>query len=183
MKKVLGAALLAAIAVGCAEKVDADMYVQGGLGMTKYDISQGSKDQEGTNYFGALGYIFDNNIGIEGEYEYIDNAEIASGVKINNQQNVNFYGVGRLPLDNEDKVNLIAKAGFGYGKTKVNADGIGSDSDRSWYPAFGAGVEWRVTDSWGVVGLIDYKSYDYSTGGTDSSADPISYKAGVQYRF
>ena len=181
MKKVLGAALLAAIAVGCAEKVDADMYVQGGAGMTKYDFGGASSDQEGTNYFGALGYIFDNNLGIEGEYEYIDNADLSTDLKVNEQQNVNFYGVGRLPLDNEDKVNLIAKAGFGYGKTKLK--GMGTDSDRSWYPAFGAGVEWRVTDSWGVVGLIDYKSYDYSTGGDDFSADPISYKAGIQYRF
>ena len=182
MKKFLLAAALLTVGVGCAEKADAgDVYVQGGLGMTKYDFSGATKDQQGTNYFGAVGYIFDNNLGIEGEYEYIDNADLASGLKVNNQQNINLYGVGRLPLDNEDKVNLIAKVGFGYGKTKLK--GMGSDSDRTWYPAFGAGVEWNITDSWGVVGLIDYKSYDYSTGGDDISADPISYKAGVQYKF
>ena len=180
MKKVLIAAI-AAMGIVAGNAVAGDVYVQGGVGMTKYDFGGASKDQEGTNYFGALGYIFDNNLGIEGEYEYIDNADLSTDLKVSSQQNVNFYGVGRLPLDNEDKVNLIAKAGFGYGKTKLK--GAGTDSDRSWYPALGAGVEWMVTDNWGVVGLIDYKSYDYSTGGDDFSADPISYKAGVQYRF
>lgn len=177
MKKLLLAVVGAFALSGAA--FAGDVYVQGGLGLTKYDFGNATEDQQGTNYFGAVGYIFDNNLGVEGEYEYIDNADIASGVKVNNQQNINLYGVGRLPLDNEDKVNLIAKVGLGYGKTKIS----GGDSDRSWYPAFGAGVEWNVTDSWGVVGLVDYKSYDYSTGGNDFSADPISYKAGVQYKF
>ena len=178
MKKILMAAILAVTSVAAYA---GDIYVQGGAGMTKYDFSGATDDQEGTNYFGALGYIFDNNLGLEGEYEYVNNADLASGLKVNNQQSVTLYGVGRLPLDNEDRVNLVAKAGFGYTKTKTK--GLGGDSDRSWYPAFGAGVEWRITDSWGVLGMIDYKSYDYSTGGDDFSADPISYKAGVQYRF
>lgn len=175
MKKTV-MALLSAFALSSA--IAGETYVQGGVGMTKYDFSGATNDQEGTNYFGAVGYVFDNNLGVEGEYEYIDNADLASGVKVNKQENINLYGVGRLPLDNLDKVNLIVKAGFGYGKTEVNGD-----SDRSWYPAFGGGVEWRVTDSVGIVGLVDYKSYDYSTGGNDLSADPISYKAAVQYRF
>ena len=179
MKKVLIGLLLAA---GVVTAVHAsDVYVQGGAGVTTYNFDGASKDQNGTNYFGALGYIFDNNLGIEGEYEYVNNADLSADLKVNNQQNVNFYGVGRLPLDNEDKVNLIAKAGFGYGKTKLS--GEGSDSDRSWYPAIGIGVEWMVTDSWGVVGLVDYKNYDYSSSGEKFSANPISYKAGVQYRF
>lgn len=161
--------------------VAGDIYVQGGLGMTKYDFGGATKDQEGINYFGALGYKFENGLGVEGEYEYIDNADLATGVKVNNQQNINLYGVGRIPLDHQDKVNLVLKAGVGYGKTKI--DGFDNDSDRTWYPAFGGGVEWNVTDSWAVVGLIDYKSYDFSTGGDDFSADPISYKAGVQYKF
>jgi hypothetical protein len=156
----------------------AETYVQGGMGLTKYDFGNATDDQQGTNYFAAMGYVFDNHLGVEGEYEYINDADLASGTKLDNQQNINVYGVGRLPLDNLDKVNLIAKVGFGHGSTKINGD-----TDYTWYPAFGGGVEWLVTDSWGVVGLVDYKSYDYSTGGNDVSADPISYKAAVQYRF
>lgn len=181
MKKVLIAAFAAMFIVGCTESEAGDVYVQGGVGVTDYNFNGASEDQTGTNYFGALGYIFDNNLGIEGEYEYVNNADLSDDLKVNNQQNINFYGVGRLPLDNKDKVNLVAKAGFGYGRTKLS--GIGSDSDRSWYPAIGLGIEWMITDSWGVVGLVDYKNYDYSISGSKFSADPISYKAGVQYRF
>jgi hypothetical protein len=160
-----------------------DWYVQGGAGITKYDFDNASRDQEGTNYFGAVGYVFDNNLGVEGEYEYVSNADLSSGTEVNETTNYTLYGVGRVPLDHKDKVNLILKAGVGYSETEMSIKGANNPSDNSWYPAFGGGVEWMITDSVGVLGLVDYKSYDFSTGGNDFSADPISYKLGVQYKF
>lgn len=160
-----------------------DWYVQGGAGMTKYDFDGASEDQEGTNYFGALGYVYDNNLGVEFEYEYVDTADLASGVEVDETTYYTLWGVGRVPLDHKDRVNLLLKAGVGYSETDLAFKGAKDDDDSSWYPAFGAGVEWSVTDSWGVLGLVDYKSYDYSTGGSDFKADPITYKLGVQYKF
>lgn len=180
MNKILIAAL---VAVGMTGVVQAgETYVQGGAGITKYDFDGASEDQEGTSYFGAVGYIFDNNLGIEGEYQFTDTADLASGAEVDSTDYYTVYGVGRIPLDNQDKVNFLAKVGVGYSDTEVKIGGS-SNSDTAFYPAFGAGVEWRITDSWGVVGLVDYKSYDYSTGGSDFKADPITYKVGVQYRF
>ena len=181
MKKVLIAALVAVGLVGTAHA--GDWYGQAGAGITKYDFDGASEDQEGTNYFGAIGYIFDNNLGLEGEYGYTDTADLASGAEVNSTDYYTLYGVGRIPLDNKDRVNFLAKVGVGYSDTELKIKGAGSDSDTSWYPAFGAGVEWMVTDSIGVLGIVDYKSYDYSTGGSDFKADPITYKVGLQYRF
>ena len=182
-KVIIGLALVLGM-VGCADKADAgEMYVQGGAGITKYDFEGASDDQEGTNYFGAVGYIFDNNLGIEGEYGYTDTADLATGAEVDSTSYYTVYGVGRLPLDNKDRVNLLMKAGFGYSETDLKFDNASNDDDTAWYPAFGAGVEWMVTDSVGVLGIVDYKVYDYSTGGNDFKADPITYKVGLQYRF
>lgn len=184
MKKLIIGLVLALGIVGCADKAEAgDWYVQGGAGMTKYDFDGASKDQEGTNYFGAVGYIFDNNLGVEGEYEYVDTADLASGVKVNETTYYTLWGVGRIPLDHKDKVNLLLKAGVGYSDTKFKVKNSKNPDDDAWYPAIGAGVEWRFADQWAATGIVDYKSYDFSTGGNDFSADPITYKVGLQYRF
>jgi hypothetical protein len=160
-----------------------DWYVGGGLGLTKYDFDGASKDQEGSTYFGNVGYVFDNNLGIEGEYSYTDTADLASGAKVDETNTYTLYGVGRLPLDHKDKVNLLVKGGVGYSDTTLKFDGAGKPSDNSWYPAVALGVEWMFTDSWGTMGTVDYKSYDFSTGGSDFKADPISYKVGLMYKF
>ena len=183
MNKILIAALVAVGIMGCSDKADAaETYVQGGAGLTKYDFSGASKDQQGISYFGSVGYIFDNNLGVEGEYQYTDTADLASGAKVESTDYYTVYGVGRIPLDNQDKVNFLAKAGVGYSDTEVKIGGS-NNSDTAWYPAFAAGVEWMLTENVGAVGLVDYKSYDYSTGGNDFKADPITYKVGLQYRF
>jgi hypothetical protein len=169
--------------LGMGTVVAGDWYVQGGAGMTKYNYDGASDDQEATNYFGAVGYIFDNNLGVEGEYEYVDSADLAHGVKSDRTNTYTLYGVGRLPLDHKDRVHLLAKVGFGYADTDFKVSGGSNPSDTTWYPAIGAGVEWSITDSWGVVGLVDYKNYDFSTNGVKLSADPVSYKLGVQYKF
>ena len=174
MKKAV-IALLGAMALNSAA---ADVYIQGGVGATRYDFSGATLDQTGTNWFGSVGYIFDNNLGLEGEYEYTTEADLADGVSSDSQNALNFYGVGRIPLDNADKVNLIAKAGAGYTRQKINGE-----SERTWYPALGLGVEWLMTDSLALVGLVDHKVYDFNDNNDSFSANPTTYKAGLQYRF
>jgi hypothetical protein len=184
MNKVLITLALMLGIVGCADKADAnDWYVQGGAGMTKYNYNGTTKDQEATNYFGAVGYIFDNNLGVEGEYEYVGSADLTSGIKSDRTNNYTLYGVGRVPLDHKDTVYLVLKAGVGYADTDFKVSGGSNPSDNTWYPAIGAGVEWNITDSWGIITLVDYKQYDFSTNGVDLSADPVSYKIGAQYKF
>ena len=184
MTKVIIGLALALVMAGCADKADAgDWYGQGGIGITKYDFDGASDDQEGTSYFGSVGYIYDNNLGVEFEYQYVDEADLSSNVKMDETSFYTLYGVGRVPLDHKDKVNLILKGGVGYADGTLKANGFRDKDDDSWYPAIGAGVEWLFTDSWAAVALVDYRVYDFSSGGNDFAADPITYKAGIQYRF
>lgn len=186
MKSVIIGLVLALGVVGCAEDAeagDSNIYIAGGAGVTNYNFDGSSDDSNGTNYFGLVGYDFGNNLAIEGEYAYVDTADIASNAEVNETSYYQINGVGRLPIDNKDKVNLLAKIGFGYADTKLKIDNSSNPDDTTWYPVFGLGAEWMVTDSVGVMGLVDYKIYDFSTGGNDFSVDPVTYRAGLVYKF
>ena len=170
-------ALVSALALSSAA-VAGDVYVNGGVGKTVYNFNDATDNQSGTAWFGGVGYIFDNNLGVEGVFDYTGEADLTDGVKSDNEYALKGYGVGRIPLDNEDKVNLVAKAGLGYNKQKIEGE-----SDRNWYPALALGVEWYMTPKVAVVGMIDHDIYNFDDDGDKLSANPTTYKVGLQYKF
>ena len=185
-KVIIGLALVLGM-VGCADKADAGdsspFYVTGGAGITNYNFDGSSDNSNGTNYFGLVGYDFGNNLAIEGEFAYVSSADIAFDAKVDETTYYQINGVGRIPIDNKDKVNLLAKVGFGYADTKLKFKGSNNPSDTTWYPVFGLGAEWMITDSWGAMTIVDYKIYDFDSRGSDFSVDPVTYRVGAVYKF
>lgn len=99
--------------------------------------------------------------------------ETLAGTKID-LQTYNVDLVGYMPV--ADKLNLLATSGVMY----TIADGVALKSEQEWGYAIGTGLEYSLTDSVSLRGLVRYEMNDLVAVGSDSA-----YKTavGLNYSF
>ncbi|MGE0829956.1 MAG: porin family protein [Hyphomonadaceae bacterium] len=132
----LAAAAAALMAVpGAAQAQQEGLYLGGGY--THYD----GEDANVGGVTGRLGYRFHPNIAVEGEAStgVVDD----DGVELDNSYGV--YGVGIVPLS----PSLEAFGRVGYHNTEVSDGVVSVEQDGVGY---GGGLQWNVSDRFGIRG-------------------------------
>lgn len=204
IKKLLAATALSGFAFATAPAMAQDapgFYAEGGY--QYFDIQPDDADSGvDTNAIGArLGYQFNNWFSLEGELASgIDDGEfdynvdeddfnlddnndgdfndlIAASGDIEFNYLVGLYGKAELPLT--ERLTAYGRAGYAYidvdaeiqtpgGSTFVT---IAQSEDG---PAFGAGLEYQMTDAWYLKG--DYTYYSFEDTDTDGVMLGVGYK-------
>ncbi|GHC30804.1 outer membrane protein W [Kushneria pakistanensis] len=188
LNKLFAASVLVGTSVFAAQSAMAygqgDVFVRGGV--VKSETTGTGNYKDDTNWFGAVGVMPTDNLGIE----------------VNTTQKSTFDGSGTsgkfesrpvslmaqyYPLGGTDsKVQPYVGGGATY-MTFTNSsaeDGTKSLKSRQWAPSAQLGVDLQVTDNWGVSGFAQYTdiSAEYNEGGKQK-LDPLAVGAGVSFRF
>jgi len=145
--------------------------------------------------FGRGGVKFSRYWGVEGEIGGgVLGNHFATGRGVNSRVNLSegiqsaIYGVGYLPLPimGGDKVELLARVGYGETPLKVRSD-VGPSSVNSnnqitvanWN--YGAGMQYALNGKDGV--RVDYTRRDFQARGTDNPHDMDTYSVAFVHKF
>ncbi len=131
-----------------------------------------------TSYKLYTGGMFTPFLGGELAYVNMGRAQRAGGRT--EAHGINLSLVGRMPVGS---VNLFAKAGATYGRTKVSADPLAlveTGSDKGWGGSYGVGVGFDVTRASSIV--LEWERHDFRFRGLGrESVDSTSL--GYVHRF
>jgi opacity protein-like surface antigen len=145
--------------------------------------------------FGRGGLKFSRYWGVEGEIGGgVLGNHFATAPGINNRVNLSegiqsaIYGVGYLPLPilGGDKVELLARAGYGETPLKVRSDfGPSSSNSNSQITVanwnYGAGVQYALNGKDGL--RFDYTRRDFQYKGPDNPKDMDTYSVAFVHKF
>ncbi|MBT9463037.1 outer membrane beta-barrel protein [Hydrogenophaga sp.] len=134
--------------------------------------------ESNTSYNIYTGGMFNEHFGAE--LGYVDFGRSDRGGGRTHAHGVNISLVGHLPLGG---LNLFAKVGTLYGRTKVNASplaGIGSGSDSGWEGSYGVGVGFNLSPRSSVV--LEWNRYDLNFVGV-GRRDITTTSLGYVHRF
>jgi OmpA-OmpF porin, OOP family len=156
-------------------------YVGLNLGASDYDTPCGSGsgcDNANVAMHLYTGGMFNQWVGVEAGYINMGNADRGGGTT--RAHGINVSVVGRLPLG---PVNLFAKGGATYGRTKITADassGVVPGKSRGTGASIGAGVGYDFNRNSSVV--LEYARHQFHFAGVGrESVDMAS--VGYVYRF
>jgi outer membrane immunogenic protein len=145
--------------------------------------------------FGRAGLKFSRYWGVEGEVGGgVLGNHFATGPSVNSRVNLSegvqtaIYGVGYLPLPvlGGDKIDLLARVGYGETPLAVRSD-VGSSSNNAnssitvanWN--YGAGLQYALNGKDGL--RFDYTRRDFQYKGTDNPKDMDTYSVAFVHKF
>jgi opacity protein-like surface antigen len=145
--------------------------------------------------FGRGGVRFSRWFGVEGEVGggVIGN-HFATGTNPNSRVGLTegiqaaVYGVGFFPLPvlGGDKLDLIARAGYGETPLQIKSDALSSDAAStgtktvvSWN--YGAGLQYKLNGRDGI--RFDYTRRDFQAKGADNPHDMDTYSIALVHKF
>ncbi len=123
---------------------------------------------------GRVGYQFHPNFAVEGEagFGVNDDSVTVAGVNVKTElkHSVAVYGVGILPVS--DKVDLLARVGYGTTKLEASAAGFSADDSQESIN-YGVGAQYSFDGQNGI--RADYTRYDFRDDGGEADVWAVSY--------
>ena len=135
-------------------------------------------NESNTSYHLYTGGMFNQNFGAE--IGYVDFGRSTRGGGRTHAHGVNLSLVGNIPVGS---LNLYAKLGTLYGRTKVTASplsGSATGSDSGWEGTYGVGVGFNLTPRSSVV--LEWNRYDLNFVGV-GKRDITTTSLGYVHRF
>jgi OmpA-OmpF porin, OOP family len=155
-------------------------YVGINAGQPKFDtpcVTGFACNNRTTSYKLYTGGMFNEFLG--GELAYVDMGRVNRAGGKTNAYGFNLSVVGRMPVG---AVNLFAKAGTTYGRTRTNGTPglITTGKDKGWGGSYGLGVGFDVTRNSSIV--LEWERHDFRFSGLGrQSVDSTSL--GYMHRF
>jgi OmpA-OmpF porin, OOP family len=185
-KTLVVAAVLALGAVStAASAADSSWFVRGEAGRSNVDFdvsSVGSADDNDTSYSVRGGYYFTPNIAVEGFYSNFFDKSATDGTTTADLK-LSAIGVGIVGKKNfgadGNGFFIDGRAGVTRGKIDASVTGLGSDSDTSTKPYFGAGVGYDFSQDFGLS--LNYDHYKGDGEGVSITANTLTL--GAEFRF
>jgi opacity protein-like surface antigen len=209
MKKLLStAAMLAALTTPALAAQDLKPYV--GIDLQRYNIDYAngldSAMEDSLNGINIhVGNRFTKNFGVELGYfrtreeDKTVNFDLSGvtgtpGDVLNSTevqaQGFTLDGMGYIPLDAAEKLELIGTAGISWTKAELTLNGTvlgvaGSFSDDDSEIGFrlGAGAQYAVTEQVNLRGLVRYQTMSFEDSGFDTTNHAWVYSLGANYGF
>jgi OOP family OmpA-OmpF porin len=172
-------ALIAAPQVWAGGDTDHGFYAGVGVGNGKPHIAAVAPNTlnktSDTVYDVLLGYKFNRNFAVEGQYGGVGKVTTTAGGSAKADA-TSLAAVGILPVN--DRFSFYGKAGYAHTKTSMSNFGVNGASRNA--PTYGVGMQYRINPMWGV--RLGWDRYGLKTGaGTKSNADVVSLNAIINF--
>lgn len=182
MKKYLLLAGVASIMSFNANAMEMEMKPYVGLDYVRsmVDINEDYAEDDFNAYAINAGVKMHKNFGVEAFFQQTEEGKktAPSGVKVKDKYHA--YGLdlmGYMPLDCDEKVELLGSVGMGYYDAEIKNDNT-KFTDDGWGWRLGAGAQYNFTENMAARMMVRYADVDIE--GVDNIVDVT---AGVRYSF
>ena len=169
---VAASVLLATASVAMADSTGFYAGVLAGYGKVNY---KGVEKNHGIDAGVNVGYMINNNFGVEVGFMQYSKVKVAAGENIVNNYSIHVAGVAKYDLT--DAFNVFGKLGLADVSRKFSVDGLGSDTESRSALFAAAGVGYNVTQN------IEVSFEGDVTTKNDEIPAMYSANVGVAYKF
>jgi OOP family OmpA-OmpF porin len=163
-------ALMAYSPVWAGGVSDQGFYAGLGVGSGKPDISAVAPDtlssDSSTVFDGLVGYKFNKNLAVEGQYGGLGKVKTATGGTAKGDV-ASLAAVGMLPVG--EKFDLYGK--LGYANTKTKTSGFGANGASRSAPTYGIGAQYNISPMLGVRLGVDHYGLATADAITDAKVN------------
>lgn len=136
-------------------------------------------DKSSTAWGGLLGYKFNKNVAVEGEYTTLGRVKDNTGGSAKGDA-FGVSAVGMLPMN--DKFGVYGK--LGYAHTKTSTSGFTATGASRTAPTYGIGMQYNVNPMFGLrLGVDRFGVATTSVGGAKVKANADVVSLGAVFNF
>jgi len=170
MKMMIGVAALAVASLGVTMPAAAETYFSGGLGVETMDINVSGLSEASIPVATArFGWRSASWYGVEGDLTFgLSSDEVDPSIEVSINSAAYIYGVAFFPVG--EKVELIARVGYGHQATDVEAFGS-KETANDGAVSYGVGATYNLNGRNSL--RVDYTIFDIED--VDAAAATLSF--------